>query len=409
MKRYISLVLAAVVLICSLAVPSLAADFENVEWYQLLDYVSLNSSGNTTNINNSNVCYFAFNETRWISSVDIIVSFIGQPITRVYHTYEGTTKNLSILKIGDNLYRIYGNITRSPYNGLHLTFESSGWTRIEFTSVKLLGIEYGFFEESAHGYGTVVRADDLNIGYNYQSLSSSFYYTYSGDFNDRVFRTYYQFPNWRKYDYIDLQLYYVVDAITSISATIGDINIPVSCSYLDPTQSGSPGYFMTLRLDLTGLLRSSTDEIELQIIGLSSYDSSGLISIIGCSGYVPLNTIDPLFYHFRTLQVKLEGWFSSLGDRIVNALNGDSSASDQFKDQIDQSNQELEDMSSVMNSFTTPDINSINVDVGAFVSPSDISSLTAPMSLLFESNIVTTCIMISIILATVMFVLYGKR
>lgn len=451
MKRYISLALAAAVLICFLIVPVYASDFGNVEWYDVLDFTSLNSSGNSTSFNAETICYFTLDPIRWFSSIDIVVSVIGSPITSAVHVSSAGNSDLTISRIDDNLYRIYGSVRRQPYNGVYLTITSSGSTYIEFNSVRLLGIEYGHFDEAAHGYGTVNGANDLDIGYNYNSLPNYYMYSYSGDYRDTAYRTYYQFPNWRKYDYMDLQLYYVVQNISTISATIGDVNIPFSVSYLENPNITGPNYFVTLRFDLTGIDRTTLDDFEVQIMGNSMMDITGMISIIGCSGYVELNNINPLYYYFRTLQVKLEGWFSNVGtwisnqtstltsslstwfgnvdtwiktqtnsitasisswgQKIVDVLTPDTDAADSVVDKTQQQAEQMDYNNNALQQLQRPDINTgaSSGDISGIVSPSNTIKYTLFLSRIMQAPILSEVIMLSMIFSLAAYVLFGKR
>lgn len=408
MKRYISLVLAAVVLICSLAVPSYAAEYDNVSYLNVMEFVDIDQY--SLAVGQTEVTIPLPIRSLYYS-VDILLSWFtpsaNVPPSNVYIKRGNSLIPLSFVAVSFDTYRIFGDFERINLDSITLVFDVSVASQVYFRSFFVNYFKTSIFDSTISGNITW-NGEDRPI-----SIGSGISFTATWPSESSL---YLRPSDWNKYDYLDVSLYMDVYSISSVAVDFGGIKVPFSISHITSEGSTANNFYFVIRIDLRGLDRASTSIPEIIIEFDSHTEYLNQVSILNCIGIIDADTINPLPYFFGQLFDKLGSWFSSLnasvdswGQQIVDSLTGDSSAADQFKDQIDQSNQDLADMSSVMNSFTTPDINSINVDVGSFVSPSDISSLTAPMSLLFESNIVITCIMISIILATVMFVLYGKR
>ena len=418
MKRIISLVLVAAVLVVSLAVPSFAA--EN-QWFNVLDFTTPNNSG-TTITTVSPGGSITFDVPRMEGGYfDLVIQFRTTVTDMAATVTNGSyTKTLNVVRINSVTYRLYGYVGLNFQTGIKLTlnFSGSSWNNVfdvSFLSFRVTNV-------LKYSFDTPVDV----IAYFHGSITSSF--TYSGtatgisipgasvSTQDDV-RIYCDFPDWKSYDYIELYVVAREIDISSIAACLTNEIVPCSVSYLN-TNNASDNSYITISCDLTGISRDSSEPLEIAITGRSIYldSNNGYFGVMFATGYLDNAGLS----QFAQLRLSLSRWFSDLksgivgsintwGQNIVDAITGDSSKVDQFQDLIEQGNQELDDMAAVMDSFTTPDINSINVDVGSFVTPSDINSLTSPMTLLFDNSIITTCIMISIILATVMFVLYGKR
>jgi hypothetical protein len=62
-----------------------------------------------------------------------------------------------------------------------------------------------------------------------------------------------------------------------------------------------------------------------------------------------------------------------------------------------------------MDSVTKPAIQDINVSLDQYVKPADVQVLATPLTVFLEADLFRTMIIMSILLATVSFTLYGKR
>lgn len=109
----------------------------------------------------------------------------------------------------------------------------------------------------------------------------------------------------------------------------------------------------------------------------------------------------------------------SVKDGIVSALTsgfnrlaellGASGNTDQFQDDVDQQGDKLDDMQQVMDSVTMPVLDSLNVDPGSFVNQSDVQLLVSPITAIYDVPIFKTILLMSIMMATSGYVLFGKR
>lgn len=105
-------------------------------------------------------------------------------------------------------------------------------------------------------------------------------------------------------------------------------------------------------------------------------------------------------------------WFRSSMEQLLtdiyNALTA-SGDDDQFQDDVGQQGDKLDDMAGIMDSVTLPAFDSINVDPGAFVNQSDVQLLVSPIAVIYDVPIFKTILLMSIMMATAGYVLFGKR
>lgn len=95
--------------------------------------------------------------------------------------------------------------------------------------------------------------------------------------------------------------------------------------------------------------------------------------------------------------------------KLESAIRGDTSSGDAFQGEVQEELDELDQAQAVMDSVTKPAIEDINVSVDKYVSQADINVLASPMAAFFENQLFSRMIIMSILLATVSYVLYGKR
>lgn len=522
MKRYISLALAAVVLVVSLAVPSYAAETDSLHYFELLDFSSANNGSNLcVTTNGSNIFNFEMPEFTMLSGLDVLV-ISSTPIDSANLVYFDRRVPLTITPLYGNYYRLSCGFFEPGLYDLSLEFNIPYSGYINFLSIKCYKSSSVTFDMPADGIISYGGGEEGYFHYSSDDDYSGQTLPGNAEWANDDFQAVITVSDFTKCDTLNLSVYLSQLDVSSITVSTVNQNIPFTYSYIDP-DIGLTGCLVNLTIDCSDLAYYNED-LEVIILGTVSplYESVCYIAILYSSGVVYSAQPNENLFFFRKLSSLLSSLFSTVsqplidiylgvqqwisthtstivtelgvfysgvqtwiadfysgvnqwisaqtstivtelgvfysgvqtwlstqtntivgeisvfysglkswisdfyqgvkawsleqtnainswGQAIVDAINGDASDADKFQQQVDESNKELNDMAAVMDSFTTPNIDSINVDVGSFVSPSDISSLTAPMGMLFESDLVVTCMMISIIMGTVMFVLYGKR
>lgn len=415
MKRITSLFCVALICVFSLAAPA-RADDNFYGFLDVLDYSYIKSISNgsfedfylTFSGSSSTIC---FNNpfTGDYNYVDMVLSWAyTSKLTSVTFGDGVQQYGLTVTHIKDTLYRVYGQVTTQRISDIYLTFNCSGsgpsyCTIYSFRMANNTGlvtdIEAYCEIVADNGYNSTIHyvpTDEINHRYISTETSEQFSNGYS---------LYIHTNDWRKYDYIDFTFFLGVYSITSISANFGSTIIPVEVNEISNTNLGENVFIVTIRMDLTGIDRSISATPFLNIHGLLDYDMENIISFQACSGHILSGSRSPLLYFFG----QLESWILNLGDRIVAAVGGNSSSANEFQSQLNQELDRLDQAQAVMDSVTKPAIDSIDVSVDQYVSQADIQVLATPLSIFFKGEIFSKIIIMSILLATVSYTLFGKK
>ncbi|MBE6922889.1 MAG: hypothetical protein E7465_06885 [Ruminococcaceae bacterium] len=406
MKRILSLALICFVLAFSLAVPAFATEIDNYDSINLLDYFNPGMKYTDPGRNSVTLTFPGYLKYEYL---DFVVQ-APSGLSSVYQVYYGGEYELTVIPIGEHCYRIYGGIA---YEGrsveiIFVTPQSSESTQwLSFLScfvykAKLLRFDTEAYCEiaSAEFNGTIhyIPTDEIN----HRIFSST------SDFQDTYFITYIWTDDWRKYDYIDFQLMYECFDITSVTAVMGSVNVPLVVSYIDGTNIDNNTFYVSMRMDVTGLDRGSADYPMIILMGRLNTGGTNSIDFANCSGYVKQAFFDPLFYYFYDLKNELRSWMNTYTNRIVDALNGNSTSGNEFKNDTSGLISDLGDITASMDSVVRP--NFVGMDITAGI---DISSASYLMSSFFNQVAgvpwISQIILLSGIMGLIAYILYGKE
>ena len=157
--------------------------------------------------------------------------------------------------------------------------------------------------------------------------------------------------------------------------------------------------------NLSTWITTQTTAIETQFTQLKTSVDNRLVQI-----YSLIDAWGELNYqHFDNLFTDLSNWIQVQTNTLESAIRGDTSSGNQFQQEVQQELNELDQAQAVMDSVTKPAIEDINVSVDQYVSQADIQVLASPMAVFFEGEIFSKVIIMSILLATVSYTLYGKK
>lgn len=413
MKRIISLCCVALVCFFSLAAPA-RADDPGSNFLDVLQYGSIKSitdgtfeglyfqtDSASTKISFSNPSTGDYNYLDMVVSWAYTTSLQSVSFGREFQQY-----GLSISHINGTLYRVYGKVTTQRIDDLFLTFNCSGGATSYCTiySLRLGLVGYDFMDIEAY---CAISATDYSQTIHYVPTDEINHRVIisAADFSDTAFNCFIHTDSWRDFDYVDFQFYFECANITSISAVFGASYIPLEYSLVEASNVEGDGFYVSMRLDLTGLDRSSSDYPMIVLMGRFEYHAANLISFMNCSGHITRNYTNPLSFYFSQLKL----WINSLGDRIVAAVEGDKSSANEFQNSLNQELDELDQAQAVMDSVTKPSIEQIDVSVDDFVTDTDIQVLATPLSIFFQGEIFSKIIIMSILLATVSYTLFGKK
>ena len=409
MKRIVPLALACLILVFSLAAPAQAAEVSTYSGLNLLDYGFPNglSSPNVT-IHSGDTIRFDFPYDSRCAYVDVLLVATGAPITGCVATIGSNRQfSLSIVSVGNNMVRIYGNLGLyySNYITFTYTFGTSADAYLSYLKVDLHTSSYsksvdlkGFCQISTSNFNDIIQ-------YNASDVINERYFMGASDVYDCYLNLYlYNLrTDWKPYDYLDYQVWVDCGNITSISASIGSLNIPCEYSIVLSNVTNTGSFIINVRLDLTGIDRNIDDSPQVIIQGQAKVSALNTVMVLNMSGFVEVPTPNTFTYYFQTLK----SWLEKQTYEITTAIRGDTSSGDAFKEESSSLVSGLGDISSSMDAVQRPSMDSINMDFTA-----DIGSGTllvgSLFSELFSVSWLATVFMASIVIALISYILYGK-
>lgn len=456
MKRYLSIFLVLVALLGALTVPVKAAETDT-NWMELLDYGTVNYSGsNSFSFTGSDTAYIPLPYEMVPGYIDAVI-YSDQVITGV--------TGFTLRKIDSNYYRIYGLTSPTSVReiGFTLKSSSSSVTNVNFLSVRMSAVRTLAYPDT--GFLSVDYATD-STGYIYMSDASSAAVAKFGQESANplyeVFQAYVYLQNWTKYDSADVYLKCKVGSINSISARLGSTDIPFEIGYLNsdtgdwifyPTyeygsviQNAEDVLHIVLHLDLSNLDRTSTSYPVIYLSGKYLWTRESYVSLMSYSGHVNvegqsafaywmnrmsteiggcfLSLQEAFIVHFKDLNewivsqtsaiqksiAEIKTWLGEQTTALVTAIKGDSSAGDSFKQELEEQTGDIDEMADVMDSVTIPDLDTVDVSVDEYVSVGSVSVLAELFDVFLDpGGVFGIMVIMSILMATVSFILFGKR
>lgn len=320
-KRYISLLLFLALLPACLAVPVMAEETTEDYFFDLLDYTSPDGSGrNTVNILDDTLVGFSLPSRMPLRNIDIII-YSPAVISSVTAYINGASSVLSVLSLGDNVYRIYGEFGENWTTFINLDFDFSGYSSSYsvFYSFRLSSSVYDTYSTPVYGVGTALgqTSQSLSVSYpdgpTYDSWSYSSFddYTYAGVHGQ--FSMQFVFSDWRKYDFLDLQLAFICDSITSVSAYLGNDVLPLSVNHIDKGVYAGQ-YLVFVTVDLSEVPRTVDNNPTIIVAGSGDYECLNQVTIRYASGSFLSNNPSDLSLFFS----QLHKWFLDQ----TNSING---------------------------------------------------------------------------------------
>lgn len=394
-----------------------ASSFDsNSNFLNVLELATVNGQGYNymTVTTANNVMNFDISRYTVVYYVDIVYSANGSggaAVSNLAVKKGNNSANLTIEPIGDLLYRAYGTISRNGSDRLSLIWTTTGTVWVEILQFSAATSTVDRFDVEA----SVNYRAGSHSGSAAAPGSLSFWYQSSYPQEMQSFVSYLTLDDWTKFDYLDFD-FTLTSELESLSVEYQGIKIPYSVSYFAP---GGTGWIpiddvstysnsilkIMLRIDVTGLRRNAGDSIYIYINGQYPINIGGSLSVDSIIGYIGINRTDTVY----TWLQRIYGAIVNGVDDIVDAINGDSSASDGFQSTIESQGKDLEDLSGDLNSVEKPSVDDIAVDLGSIVSSEELVSNTEVLSTIMNNSIFLPMIIISLTLSFCAYALYGKR
>ena len=431
MKRILVLALALILAVSSMAVPSYAAEFDTGEWIELLDFNQITPEGNWIQIDSYAVLTMIPPVEAQFFNVDMVV-FSNGTFTEVYETRAGNRKPLTIVPLGEGLYRIYGDLhTGSNYPAIYFEFLTSARSSMTVLSCRVSQLPVSYFNLSASGF-LYAAGEWKDIIYSAGSQGAYASVNTSGT-NTWDFKSGVRLDDWRGYDFIDIHCSISGAAsITSVSGYLvnssGDVlanMVPLDISYISNSFYTDGDYELIVRVNLRNLDRTQNFFPMIDICGEHGGQSIDF-GIYGVTGYVFSDVVDQDIFWlkkfwnsvtagFSSLTSSITNSFASLRDTISSGFNrlaellGASGNTDQFQDEVNQQGDRLDQMDDALNSVTKPALDRVDTDISGIVSDTDLSNVAHVYTYIIDDNIMAPALTMVTILAMMSFALFGKR
>lgn len=416
MKVKILSLLLSVTLFFFAAVPARASSgYDSGQFIDLIDFgFSMETNSNFRNFTVSGDMTYTLPSALMIGYVDILFTYTGPAISEVNLLRGGSSyADLTFVKIDNFYYRAYGTVRDNIFAevGVQFVTNSSSYGYVTIQSFKIAMPQgsssdiTGFCEISSNHYNQVIHyvpTDEVN----YRT------WTDSGDYDESAVSLFIYTEEWEKYDFIDIFVHCTISSITSVAASFNGEPLPFELSYLDNTNASDGGFTFHIRLDLTEVDRTFSDYPIVYIEGVLHVQGINQVAILGMNGLVQYYQNNSVMVWLRNIYLRLNSVadrITSKLDSVIDAINGDTSSGNSFQESVEDEINELDQAADIMDSVSRPDINGIDISMDQYASAADLAVLTAPVSLFFEIDLFKSILIMSILFATVSFVLFGKR
>lgn len=94
---------------------------------------------------------------------------------------------------------------------------------------------------------------------------------------------------------------------------------------------------------------------------------------------------------------------------LFSADPEDESAAEDFKEDAEQQRDELDDMNGQLDEVSKPDVGGVQMDVNNYIDAGSSQSLSSAIVSLTSNNLIISMMCITLTIALVGYVLYGKR
>ena len=239
MKRCLSLLLV-VGLIAVLAVPVSADEGNKGSWTDLLEFASVQPDGsNLVKLSGTEGTFeILVNPQRRVSKVDLLFSYgNGSLPSYIGVNYAGSLTKLTVVDLGNNLARAYGNITYTFYPALSFTVRKTGTGDAFYDLLSCKVAAVSSIDTKAQGklYRSFSDPSPLTLPNNFKVSGTGAETTYEYKLIPVII------SDWRKYDSITIFGSITSMALNSFRASIGTKGLPYTISYMESIPTSFDG------------------------------------------------------------------------------------------------------------------------------------------------------------------------
>lgn len=427
MKRSVSLLLVVVLFAFGVMPVSASASGAPDGYINVFDYSS-GFDGFTDNfipmVSGSRNAYIELPFLYQVGFVDMVVSAPSRPTVTLLSGYN---KSMTVEHIYNAYYRVSCKVWGNAVHGLEFLFESAG----SYVSVKSL-IVSPMVSDPVPEVGTVngvwangnTNSATMSSPTSPATIRSPFagnaQHVASGSF------TFYS-RNWVKHDFVD---YYFqisnVYSLSSIEVSFNEQAIPFEVSVVSGSSNvNTLVYTVHVVADCRGLDRTG---VQFPIVTVNASTSGDTwVRLLNVTGSSVADAPNPVVIWFDRLITNLKQWFTDLQysvvtgfnnlqasmkasfDKLIAVLTPDKKPGEDFGSTVESQAGQLGEAGDILNSVTRPPVQDFDVQIDSFVNPADVTFLGGVVRPFMENKIVLTLLLMSLTLATLGYVLYGKR
>ena len=337
MKRIFILALCVALALSAVVVPASASTYAE-RWTNVLDYATVNNNGsNTLAVTSGQLFTLDLPGNTVIQDIDILFRLGTAPTSVKVVRDDGTEFPLTVLALGSNLYRAYGNCQGYGFNklGFKIAFNSTGTSYGQFLQCRVSAQPVDFYNVTA----SITKDTNVNGPTKHTSASTStvFSFTSVGEWFVS-----FDIDKWQGYDYIDFSFLTSGISIGSISAKIGDRSIDVVMESFDGDPTGTYQKIFTGYLDIYGVEHAGANSLELYITGTCDSTSGAKLWLGWLNGIIKVESPSIFALIWQSIKDGFNSvvqWLSNGFNSVVNAITG---SFDGLKQEQGQTNDKLD-------------------------------------------------------------------
>lgn len=336
-KRTVPVILVLALCFTCLVSPASAATGEIM--YDLLDYSTLNDTGsNYVKFTQSSLVSYAVTDPVIFRYIDMTISMVGA-LSDVYVGNSSTNMHqLTAEQISGSLYRVYGSIPSMTFSKFWIKFESGSDSTSWYTihSLKVCNV----VSNTVPTIGRLVVSD--YYGRNSDITMSSpdeepevYFRPLEGTIVNGDYVSWVYLSDWKRFDYIDVQLYINAADVTSLSVEQGDLFLEHDVSFIGDNDEITSWTWIVVRVDLSSCDRSSANAPVITLSGhyFLEVDISH-VRLQSIRGIVTIPEPSPLLAFWTNLKSFFSSNFNTLFSKIDEAFGlNDESASNAVQTQ----------------------------------------------------------------------------
>lgn len=403
---------------------------EGSAWTELLEYSTVNDSGQN---------WFKYTSTATVSiptpysmrltKIDLLITYpTSTAPTKVEVYYNGTYYALEMRRIDSNTSRVIGTIQQNFYSDVRIRFTRSS-TAVSYLEILSCRVSQIVNQEVVADAQVVVGNSYFPTGTNIEVSGNEVSDTAYSQIRIDV-------ADWMKYDTITIWGSATTMGLSSVRATVGTVGLPFEMSYIQTLATGETAdytYRYTYNENYSGGGGygngygdiNTAVEYNGKILFCITIDLSGVDRTLNYNG-----TAHPMYVYLTGVYAGLYGysfncqyvngsieipdktevtWWNRFTKFMRDLMNPNSSEADAFQQDAEQQAGELEDMNQQLEQIQKPPVEDIQMGVDGYVSPSDVATVNSEFGNFTQHPMVLAMTMISLTVALVAYILYGKR